>query len=133
MKKDGRLRTWMTLVAACCTAFAAIYSGRVICLCSDDPDGCGESCHVCGDKVPDGLSPSERCNHFSIGDVDFWAEDENVTAVGDGNLSAVCPWARSLECNQIFIFHVAAMSANAPPDGCPDVVLFLARRILLLS
>ena len=67
-----RLSDWVAIVAACFTAFAAICYGRTLCLCSDDPDGCGEPCHVCCEEAPDGLLAAESCDHISFGALYFW-------------------------------------------------------------
>ena len=133
VRKNDRLKNWVTLVAISCMAFAATCGGRIVCLCSDDPDGCGEPCHVCGEEVPDGLSATEPCNHFSFSSIDFWTEDRDVMAIGDNTWPAVHGWARILVRHQIPTRRLFVLHANAPPGRCSDSVLFRVRRVLLLS
>jgi hypothetical protein len=115
----------MVLAVVCC--------GRTICFCSDDPDGCGEECHVCGDIPPDGVSSSDPCDHLSFGTLDFWNEDGGVTLGGNCHVTVVPVWASVAAQNQFSQPCRLASRANAPPGTSSDSVLFRLRRILLLS
>ena len=123
----------MALVVAGCMALAAVCCGRVICFCSDDPDGCGEECHVCEENLPDGVSSFDPCDHLSFGFSDFWDEDGEVTVDGNGIFPVAPAWASVIARNQVFLPRRPTSRAHAPPGAFSDSVLFRMRRILLLS
>ena len=123
----------MALVAAGCMALAAICCGRVICFCSDDPDGCGEECHVCEENLPDGVSAADPCDHLSLGFLDFWDEDGEVAVDGNGIFPVAPEWVSVAARNQVLLSRRPTSCANAPPGTSSDSVLFRLRRILLLS
>ena len=123
----------MALVAAGCMALAAVCCGRVICFCSDDPDGCGEECHVCEENLPDGVSSFDPCDHLSLGFLDFWDEDGEVTVDGNGILPVAPAWASVIARNQILLPRRPTSRAHAPPGASSDSFLFRMRKILLLS
>ena len=133
VKSKGRLRKLVALVAAGCMAFAAICCGRTLCLCSDDPDECGEPCHVCCEEAPDGLSASETCLHFSLDAMDFCSEETSVTTAGENVPSAAHGLAHIRKCRAIPMPRRPAMRSNAPPLKCSDTALFRTRRVLLQS
>ena len=134
VKDKGRLRSLVALVAASCMALAAVCGGRIICLCSDDPDGCCEPCHACGEEAQDGLSATESFSHFSLANVDFWIEDVDVVATaGDTPLPVVHRWTRILARRQFLMSLLPVLRANAPPGSLSDLALFRVRRVLLLS
>ena len=126
---------WTALVVSIGMVFAVICCGRIVCLCSDDPDGCGDSCHVCGGEAKGGLSADAPCSHVFLCGVDFWSEDGTVaTAAYGGDSSSACVLSLcAVSCGQDIMPIAAAKCANAPPGSCSDSVLFRARRILLLS
>ena len=101
--------------------------------CSEDPDGCGEHCHVCEENRPDGVSASDPCDHLSFGFLDFWDEDGAVTVAGAGALPAAPAWGSAAARNQVALPRRPTSRANAPPGVSSDSVLFRLRRILLLS
>ena len=123
----------MALVAAGCMVLAAVCCGRTFCFCSDDPDECGEECHVCEENQPDGVSSFDLCDHLSFGFLDFWVEDGDVTVDGNG-IVPVAParWSVAAR-NQILLPRRPTSCANAPPGTSYDSALFRKRRILLLS
>ena len=123
----------MALVAAGCMALVAVCCGRVICFCFDDPDGCGEECHVCEENLPDGVSATDPCDHLSFGFLDFWDEDGAVTVPGAGALPATPAWVSAAARNQVALPRRPTSRTNAPPGALSDSVLFRMRRILLLS
>ena len=123
----------MALVAAGCMALAAVCCGRTLCFCSEDPDGCGEHCHVCEENLPDGVSASDPCDHLSFGFLDFWDEDGRVTVAGAGTLPTTQAWGAVAARNQVVLPRRPTSRANAPPGTSSDSVLFRMRRILLLS
>ena len=133
MKKKGRLEGCTAIVVVFCMVYAAICCGRTVCLCSDDPDGCGEPCHVCGEHAPEGLSANEACNHFSLENIDFWAEDATVALAEDTSAPDIDGAMRVLARSPISAPGLPAVCANAPPDKCSDSALFRVRKILLLS
>jgi len=129
------LKNGVALAVIGCMAFVATCCEHIVCFCSDDPDGCGEPCHVCGEIHPDGLSAADPCNHFSFSNVDFWTKDESVRAANAANAlstpyrmhrteAAVAARPSCLD---------RARSPTAPPDRCSDSALFRVRRVLLLS
>ena len=124
---------WMSLVAAGCMALAAVCCGQSLCFCSDDPDGCGEECHVCEENQPDGVSAADTCDHLSLGFLDFWDEDGKVTVAGAGAFLVPPAWWPVAARNQILLPRHPTSCANAPPGISSDSVLFRMRRILLLS
>ena len=123
----------MALVAAGCMAFAAVCCGRTVCFCSDDPDGCGEECHVCGDIPPDGVSSSDPCDHLPFGFLDFWNEDGGVTLGGNCHFTVVPAWASVAAQHQFSLTSRPASRSHAPPGTYSDSVISRLRRILLLS
>ena len=123
----------MALVVAGCIALAAVCCGRVICFCSNDPDGCGEECHVCEENLPDGVSSFDPCDHLSFGFIDFWDEDGEVTVDGNGIFPVAPAWASGIARNQILLPRRPPSRAHAPPGTSSDSVLFRMRKILLLS
>ena len=135
VKRKGRLRSFVALVAISCMAIVAICCGHIVCLCSDDPDGCGEPCHVCGEKAPIGLSVFEPCNHFSFSSVDFWTEDCDVTtvAVADTGYPLYRIRIADTAVSARPPYRSRAHPPNAPPGRYSDSALFRVRRVLLLS
>ena len=134
MRKKNRVREWVALAVISCMAFVATCGEHIVCLCSDDPDGCGEACHVCGEVFPDGLSATDPCNHFSFSSVDFWTKDESVRAADAAYVPCTPYQVRMVE-----VFSARppcldwARSTTAPPGRCSDSALFRVRRVLLLS
>ena len=130
-----KLKEWVALAVIGCMAFVATCGEHIVCLCSDDPDGCGEHCHVCGEVFPDGLSAADPCNHFSFSNVDFWTRDESVRATDAAN--ALCTPYRMHRIEAAVSAKPPcldrARSPTAPPDRCSDSALFRTRRVLLLS
>ena len=130
VKKKRGAKCWMAITAVLCLAFVTTCGDRIICFCSDDPDGCGELCHVCGEHSPEGLSAGEPCNHFSFIGIDFRIEDVSAPTV-----SAV------MFCDSFCLYDATIQSpvmvpvpcANAPPGIRSDSALFRTRRVLLLS
>ena len=129
------MKDWVALAVIGCMAFVATCGEHIVCLCSDDPDGCGEHCHVCGEVFPDGLSAADPCNHFSFSNVDFWTKDESVRAANAAN--ALCTPYRMCRTEAAVSARPPcrdpARSPNTPPDRCSDSALFRVRRVLLLS
>ena len=132
MRAKDSLRNLVALVAIGCMAFAAMCCGRIICLCSDDPDGCGEPCHVCGESLPDGLSAADPCNHFSLSSIDFLTQDDSLRAADVPNSPCWMPLVY-VSAQVIPPCRDKAWLPNAPPGRCSDSALFRARWILLLS
>ena len=128
-----RFRDLVAVVAAGCMALAAVCCGQILCFCSDDPDGCGEECHVCEENLPDGVSAADPCDHLSLGFIDFWDEDGRVTVAGAGALPSVPVWGSVAARNQVLLSRRPVPRALAPPGTSSDSVLFRLRRILLLS
>jgi hypothetical protein len=114
-------------------ALAAVCCGRILCFCSEDPDGCGEHCHVCEEHVPDGVSAADPCVHLSFGFLDFWDEDGSVTVAGAGTFPVAPAWWPVAARNMAVRPCRPTSRANAPPGTSSDSVLFRMRRILLLS
>ena len=127
-----RRKVWTVAAcaAAACMALAVVLYGRTICFCSDDPDGCGEPCHVCGGAPMGELSMAEPCDHLSISDVDFYAED---TAVSVSAGHEACDCVAYVAADLLRPVILPAVRANAPPGERPDSTNFRRRRILLLS
>ena len=133
MRKKSRLKKWVALAVIGCMAFVAACGECIVCLCSDDPDGCGEPCHVCGEVFPDELSATDPCNHFSFSSIDFWAKDESVTAADAANALFPPYRPRMTETSAKPPCLDRARSPTAPPGRCSDSALFRVRRVLLLS
>lgn len=131
--RRGRFKNWMALVAAGCVALAAVCCGWPLCFCSDDPDGCGEHCHVCEENLPDGVSSFDPCDHLSFGVLDFWDEDGKVTLAGAGTFAVAPAWWPVAARNQVLLPRRPILCAHAPPGASSASVLFRLRRILLLS
>ena len=135
MKVKGSLRNLVALVAIGCMAFVAMCCGRIICLCPDDPDGCGEPCHVCGNAFPDGLSAADPCNHFSCSSIDFLTKDDSLRVVEAADVpNSPCrmPLADAAVPTRS-PYRNRARSPTVPTGRCSDSALFRARRVLLLS
>ena len=133
MKGKRRLKDWVAVAAACFTALAAICCGRTVCLCSDDPDGCGEPCHTCCEDTPDGLSATDSCTHFAFDALDFWMDTADMRTVGGEAPPMARAWTRFLPGCTAFKSLVHVSRANAPPIGRTDSAPFRVRKILLLS
>ena len=129
------MKEWVALAVIGCMAFVATCGEHIVCLCSDDPDGCGEHCHVCGEVFPDGLSAADPCNHFAFSNVDFWTKDESVRAADAAD--ALCPPYRmrrtEAEDSARLPCRDQARPTTAPPGRCSDSAIFRVRRVLLLS
>lgn len=83
MRVPRRLATdAVTVITAAVLSFVSVARGEVLCLCDEDPDGCGTVCHECGPAVPDGLSEYDDCLHLGIGAVDLIACDDAPEVVG---------------------------------------------------
>ena len=131
--RRGSFKDWMALVVAGCMALAAVCCGRTFCFCSEDPDGCGEHCHVCEEHVPDGVSAADPCVHLSFGFLDFWDEDGSVTVAGAGTFPVASAWWPVAAQHQFSLTSRPASRSHAPPGTYSDSVLSRLRRILLLS
>ena len=53
--------------------------GAYLCLCEEDPDGCGHACHECGTLSTDGLDAGEDCFHIELPAVDLAVVDNDVS------------------------------------------------------
>ena len=129
------MKNGVALAVIGCMAFVATCCEHIVCFCSDDPDGCGKPCHVCGETFLDGLSAADLCNHFSFSNVDFWTKDESVRAADAAD--ALCTPYRMCRTEAAVSARPPcrdpARSPNTPPDRCSDSALLLARWVLLLS
>ena len=135
IKRGTILKGWIAIAITVCMSFVAICGGRVICFCDDNPDGCGEPCHVCGERMPEGLSAGDTCNHFSFIGMDFLVERRASAPVGCPALRGVSHKLDSTLSLKLSTLtsRTPAARANAPPGMCTDSELFRARRVLLLS
>lgn len=72
-------------------ALVVVARGEALCLCDEDPDGCGRACHECGEPLPDGSSESEDCLHIGFAACDLAPSDVSVrwTPVAEGPLECV--------------------------------------------
>lgn len=70
-------------------SFFVVGRGAYLCLCDEDPDGCGHACHECGTPQTDGLSAGDDCLHLELPAADL--------AVADKGVSLPLPVAASFE------------------------------------
>lgn len=66
---------------AAVASFVAVARGEVLCLCDEDPDGCGEPCHECHEGEPshtDGLSEPDTCAHLDLSATDLTRSEVKV-------------------------------------------------------
>ena len=133
MHAASRRRKIWTVAAyatAACMAFAVAFYGRTLCFCSDDPDGCGEPCHVCGGAPVGELSMAEPCDHLSISDVDFYVKNPGVSVPA---VHVACACDVQVVAQVGLHADLPAARANSPPGERPDSANFRRRMILLLS
>ena len=76
------MREAAAVVMAAVASFVAVARGAELCLCDEDPDGCGHACHECGVPAPDGLSDGDECLHFDVSSVDLASSDPVVRLSG---------------------------------------------------
>ena len=72
------MRKAAAVVMAAVASFVAVVRGAELCLCDEDPDGCGHACHECGVPEPDGLSDGDGCLHLDVSPVDPAPADTGV-------------------------------------------------------
>ena len=68
-----------TVALAAAMAFFVVGRGAYLCLCDEDPDGCGHICHECGTPSADGLGAGEDCFHIELPAVDLAVVDNDVS------------------------------------------------------
>ena len=68
-----------TVALATVLAFFVVGRGAYLCLCEEDPDGCGHACHECGTLSTDGLDAGEDCFHIELPAVDLAVVDNDVS------------------------------------------------------
>lgn len=73
----------VTVFTVAVLSFVSVARGEVLCLCDEDPDGCGTACHECVPVVPDGLSECDGGLHLGIGAVDLIPCDGSSGVVGE--------------------------------------------------
>jgi hypothetical protein len=129
MKRRGRVRGWVALVAAGALAFAAVLGGTVLCFCNDDPDDCGEVCHDCctGD---DGTHEEEACDHLVVATPDLQVTSSFVPMSGPVAEIGRFVYPKPVVCPPI---ARPPARAAAPPDQQADSALFRVKSILLRS
>lgn len=113
--------------AAAVVGFAAVARGAELCLCEDDPDGCGHACHECGAPMPDGFTSADSCHHLDFDCADLSVSDTSVALPEVPALSvAVEPLALSVRRTGILV-----PCATAPPGltsyGCSRLRLLCPR------
>ena len=125
------LKKWVAIAAVCCVSIATVGYGQVVCLCADDPDACGESCHDCGKMPPDGIGSAEPCHHIAFGSVNFWLENDCApTIVSNGSLHGL---TIGISRSSAISLLLPVLCATAPPAEHLGTSLYRAHRVLLLS
>lgn len=100
-----------------------------VCLCDEDPDGCGRACHVCVEERPAAvttdcagtaesasLSAAEDCRHLviEVGDLSSSADEVQIPMV-----AATVDFS-SVACRRLSPPGALRFDSTAPPDsgGC---------------
>ena len=76
------MRKAAAVVMAAVASFVAVARGSELCLCDEDPDGCGHACHECGVPAPDGVSDGDGCVHLDVPSIDLASSDPVVRLSG---------------------------------------------------
>ena len=107
------MRKAAAVVMAAVASFVAVARGAELCLCEEDPDGCGHACHECGVPVPDGVSESDACLHLDIPSVDLASSDPVVRLPSVWLVSAAIPHVVRFAA---FELEVLPRAAGPPPE-----------------
>lgn len=107
------MREAAAVVMAAVASFVAVARGAELCLCDEDPDGCGHACHECGVPAPDGLSDGDGCLHLDVPSIDLASSDPVVRLSGVWLAPVVIP--RDV-CVAAFEQAVLPRAAGPPPD-----------------